>query len=259
MDNAPMKNFLNPPLACLLALLAFAPLSQAATEEIQVYLDDLREPGQLGVDLHNNFVTSGRRKAEYLGEQPPGKVYRLTPEFAYGLSPTTELGVYALTTRDAAGNFHADGVKARVKYIAPHDVEAGFFWGANLEVGRSSLRVSEQAWNAQIKGIFGYRSGPWLLAANPNFDWSLSGGGPVSGALDMKLSYALDATLQVGFETYNELGPLKRMSLSGDNGRTLFAVVDKDFGAFDLNLGIGRGLTPAADRWTLKFIVGANF
>ncbi len=248
-----VKNFLNPQLACLLALLAFAPASHAGAE------DDLLEPGQFGVDLHNNFVPSGRRKAAYAGEQPPGKVYRLTPQFAYGMSNTTELGIDVLTTRAASGSFHADGVKARIKYIAPHDAKAGFFWGANLEFGRSSLRISEQAWNAQIKGIFGYRSGPWLLAANPNFGWSLSGGGPVSGALDTKFSYALDATLQLGFETYNELGPLRRMSLSGDYGRTLFAVVDKDFGAFDLNLGIGRGLTPAADRWTLKFIVGANF
>jgi len=45
VDNAPMMNFLNALLLCLLALLVFAPLSQAAAEEIQVYLGDLREPG----------------------------------------------------------------------------------------------------------------------------------------------------------------------------------------------------------------------
>ena len=68
----------------------------AAPEEIQVYLDDLRAPGQLGVDVHNNFVVSGRSTPDYPGEQAPAKVYRLTPEFAYGLSKTTELGLYLL-------------------------------------------------------------------------------------------------------------------------------------------------------------------
>ena len=71
----------------------------AAPEEIQVYLDDLRPPNQLGVDVHTNFVSSGRSTSDYVGEVPPAKLYRVTPEFAFGLSPTTELGLYFLSTR----------------------------------------------------------------------------------------------------------------------------------------------------------------
>jgi hypothetical protein len=232
----------------------------AAPEEIQVYLDDLRDPGQLGVDLHNNFVVSGRSTPDYPGEQAPAKVYRLTPEFAYGLTKTTELGFYLLSTRDADGNLHGDGIKARIKYIAPHDLEAGFFWGANLEVGKSSRRVSETPWNAEIKGIFGYRTGPWTLAVNPNLDWSLSqGGGPVTGDVDLKANYAIDAKTQVGLESYNEFGPIRHLSTSTANGRMLFAVLDRDFGNFDLNAGLGRGLSQAADKWVIKFIIGTNF
>jgi hypothetical protein len=233
---------------------------RAAPEEIQVYLDDLRAPGQLGVDVHNNFVVSGRTSAEYPGEQPPAKVYRLTPEFAYGLSSTTELGFYVLSTRDSDGKLHGDGVKGRIKYVAPHDAETGLFWGANLEVGRSSQRVSETAWNAEVKGILGYRTGPWTLAVNPNIDWSLSrGGGPVTGDVDMKFNYTLDKSTQIGIESYNELGPLRHLSTAATNSRTLFAVLDKDFGAFDLNAGLGRGVSQAADKWVVKFIVGTNF
>ena len=246
-------------LALVMAV-AFSSACQAAPEEIQVYLDDLRAPGKLGVDIHNNYTVSGRRTADYTGEQPPGKVYRLTPEFAYGLTPTVELGLYALSTRNASGRPHGDGIKARIKYIAPHDRQAGFFWGANLEVGRSSKRVSDTASNAQVKGIFGYRTGPWTVAVNPNMDWSLSrGGGPVTGEVDVKVAYALDATTQFGVESYNELGALKHVSASGANARSLYAVLDKDFGAFDLNAGVGRGLTTAADRWVVKFILGIDF
>lgn len=235
-------------------------VSHAASEEIQVYLDDLRAPGQLGVDMHNNFAASGRTAPDYPGEQAPGKVYRLTPEFAYGLTKTTELGFYLLSTRDPEGNLHGDGIKARIKYIAPHDLESGPFWGVNIEVGRSSRRVSETPWNAEIKGILGLRAGRWTLAVNPNVDWSPSqGGGPVTGDVDFKANYAIDSKTQVGLESYNEFGPLRHLSTSATNGRTVFAVVDKDFGKFDLNAGVGRGLSQAADKWVIKVIVGTNF
>ena len=168
-------------------------------------------------------------------------LYRLTPEFAYGLTKTTELGFYLLSTRDPAGNLHADGVKARIKYIAQHDLVSGPFRGVNLEVGRSSRRVSETPWNAEIKGIFGLHAGNWTLAVNPNIDWSLSqGGGPVTGDVDFKANYAIDAKTQVGLESYNELGPLRHLSTSGKNGRTVFAVVDKDFGKVDLTAALGQ-------------------
>jgi len=247
-------------LPAVVGLLALAPpASRAAQEEIQVYMDDLRAPGQLGVDVHNNFVVSGRATPDYPGEQPPAKVYRLTPEFAYGLSSTTELGAYLLTSRDPDGHVHGDGVKARIKFVAPHDAQAGPFWGANLEAGRSSRRVCETAWNAELKGIAGYRMGAWTTAVNPNLDWSLSkGGGPVTGDVDLKLNHALSARTQIGIESYNELGPLRHLSTAGTNARTVFGVLDTDFGTFDLNIGVGRAISQSADRWVVKFIVGTN-
>lgn len=77
----------------LLAGLAFAaPAAHAASEEIQVYLDDLSAPGQFGVDVHNNYVISGAKQPTYVGERPPNHVYRLTPEFYYGITKSLELG-----------------------------------------------------------------------------------------------------------------------------------------------------------------------
>ena len=71
-------------------------------------------------------------------EQPPGRVYRLTPQFAYGLTRSVELGFYVLTSRGPDGGLNADGLKAQIKYIAPHDPETGVFWGANPEIGKTS-------------------------------------------------------------------------------------------------------------------------
>ena len=165
-----------------------------------------------------------------------------------------------LTTRTPSGEVHYDGGKMRLKYIAPHDATQGIFWGANIEVGSTDIRVSEYRRNAELKGIFGYRTGPWLLAVNPNFDWALSsGGGPVGFGVDGKLGYALSGKTAVGVESYNELGSARRIQAFARNPKAVYAVVDQEAGRFDINAGIGRGLASVGDRWVAKVIVGTHF
>ena len=235
--------------------------ARAASEEIQVYLDDLSAPGQFGLDVHNNLVLQGPRDSSYPGQTPSWHQYKLTPEFYYGLTPTLELGLYVLTSRSAGGNSRVDGSKLRLKYIAPHDDRAGAYWGLNLEVGRTALGASEVPWNAQLKGIVGWRGASWTLGANPNVDWSLSrGGGPEAASLDLKLARDVRAGTQLGLEFYNELGPVRHLDPLNRNPHTLYLALDQDLGHdFDLNLGIGRNLSNDGDRWTLKFIVGTHF
>jgi len=235
--------------------------SDAAPEEIQVYMDDITTPGHFGTDFHNNYVVSGSSVPDYPGAQPPNHVYRLTPEFYYGVSKTVELGLYVLSSVNADNTSHIDGEKLRAKYIAPHDEAQGSFWGVNLEIGKTNRRVSEDPWNAELKGIYGFRSGRWTFAANSNFDWSLSGpvNNPVSLDIDTKLAYKTDAGYQVGFESYNELGPLRDLGHLNQLSQTLYGIIDTQLGKFDLNAGIGRGLTTASDRWVIKFIVGVHY
>jgi hypothetical protein len=232
----------------------------AAPEEIQVYMDDMSKPHEFGVDLHNNYVFSGSSEPDYIGAQPPRHVYRLTPEFYYGLTDTLELGLYVLTTKPPNGPVNYDGGKLRVKYIAPHDEDKGSFWGLNVEVGKTTPRVSESAWNTELKTIYGYRTGRWTLAFNGNFDWPLSSpSAPVTFEIDSKVAYRTDAGYDVGFESYNELGPVRDMGRLNTLNQTLFAVIDTDLGKYDLNAGIGRGLTTTSDRWLAKFILGLHF
>jgi hypothetical protein len=171
-----------------------------------------------------------------------------------------EAGLYLLSTTTPGNPTNYDGEKLRLKYIFPHDETQGSFWGANLEIGKTSLRVSQAAWNAELKGIYGYRSGRWTFAANPNLDWTLNApSSPVSLDVDTKVAYKTNAGYQVGFESYNELGPLRNLGHLNQQSQTLYAVVDTQLGKFDLNAGIGHGLTTVSDRWLIKFIVGMHF
>ncbi len=245
--------------ALALALLA-GRLARAAPEEIQVYLDDLSPPGGFGLDVHNNFVPSGATAPEYPGAEPPSHMYRLTPEFYYGLARDVELGLYVLSTRTPADGAQLDGAKLRIKYVAPNDPARGLFWGANLEFGDTAQRVSQTPVNGELKGILGWRGGPWLLAVNPNVDWSLSArGGPATLDVDFKVARAVSVATQLGLESYNELGPVGALGPLGRNSKTLYAVLDTERDGIDFNAGIGRGLTADSDRWVLKLIVGLHF
>jgi hypothetical protein len=242
-----------------IAALIQANASWAASEEIQVYSDDKEEPGQTSVDFHSNYVTHSRRTPEYLGEQAPNGVFRLTPEFNLGLTDTLEFGAYLLTTRSSSGEWNAQGYKFRLKYIAPHESE-GFYWGLNLETGKQNLAVSPTPYNSELKTIFGWNSSKWNYAINFNTAGSSnSGSEPLSEDIDFKINYTYSQGTQLGIESYNEMGPLRSFQGLSSNSKTLFAVIDTEVAGHELNAGIGRGLNANSDQWIFKFIVNTRF
>jgi hypothetical protein len=240
--------------------LLIASAVQAAPEEIQVYLDDLTMPGHFGLDVHNNYAWHASQVPEYDGARPPDHAYRLTPEFYYGLTPSLELGVYVLTAYDRGHDWHVDGEKLRLKYVAPHDGSQGAFWGLNLEAGRTDVAVAERPWNYELKGIVGERVGRWLVAFNANLDSALSShGGPATLELDTRVGFGVGGATQIALEAYDELGPVSGPGRLHARSQVLYAVLDTDLEACDLIVGIGRGLTAASDGWVAKAIVGFHF
>jgi hypothetical protein len=239
-------------------LLCAAP-ALAAPEEIQVYMDEMNRPGGLGLDLHINEVSDGRTKQDYPGEQASGGRWRFTPEFSFGLTPNLELGAYLpLTTLDREGNLGVDGVKGRIKFLAPRQAHQAWFWGVNFELGKVAKKLDVNPWNAELKGILGVHKGPWTVATNLNIDWEVSGPEhtPVQYQVATKVGYAVDKDLSVGVESYNDLGTARRFGRFARQDQQLFFVADKSFGRWDLNLGVGRGFGQPEDHWTFKLIVG---
>ena len=68
----------------------------------------------------------------------------------------------------------------------------------------------------------------------------------------------MGADYALGIESYNELGTLNNLGHLSHQSEVLYGVVDTEIKYFDLNFGVGRGLTPASDRWVLKLIVGVR-
>lgn len=244
-------------LAAVLTLTAGA--AHAADEEIQVYMNEMSRKGGYGLDVHTSYVLSGDRTPGFPGEQRSVRRLRVTPEWAYGLSDNIELGAYLpLTTLDHNGRFNVSGEKMRIKFIAPHPAEQAWFWGLNFELGRVQHRLDPNPWNAELKGIWGVKAGSWTVASNLNYDFKVHGPAPSPSTLDVstKLSYQLNDRLSLGVESYNDLGETRRLGHLGRQSQAVYAVIDRSFGAWDLDLGVGHGYAGAQDAWTVKAIIG---
>lgn len=248
-----------PAVLTLTVLALAAPGARAADEEIQVYMDEIGPVGAFGLDLHLSYVPTGRTLADYPGEQASEGRFRLTPEWSYAVSPNVELGAYLpLTTIDRHGKAEIGGVKGRIKFVAPRAEGQDWFWGLNLEVGRVRRDLDINPWNAELKGIWGVRKGPWTLASNFNFDWVVSG--PQRGSPDMQLalkgSYSVNKDTAIGLESYTGLGATNDFGRLSRNDQQIFAVIDKTLGHWDFDLGLGYGYGAPEDNWIVKLIVG---
>ena len=236
-----------------------AATARAAPEEIQVYMNEMDAPGEVGLDLHNNYVLSGSSELDYPGAQGSLHRYRLTPEFSYGLTPTIDLGAYLplLTVADGNG-LSAEGIKFRIKYIPAKSFAENTWWGFNFEVGKVSHALDINPWNAELKSIIGGRHGKWLLAANANVDFVVSGPqpGPVTLDVDAKIAYSVSPGTQLGVETYSGLGALSRLGNLRNEDQAIYVVADTSIGKWDLDVGLGRGFGASRDSWVFKAIVG---
>lgn len=231
----------------------------AAPEEIQVYTDDVNEPGEFGLEMHLNYVADGPRTPAFAGALAPRHLLQITPEFSYGFAKNWDAGLYLLSAMAADGNVYGNGAKLRIKYIAPS--AGSFFWGLNMEIGRTSRRVTESNTNIELRPIIGWRGGPWLVSFNPILGVALSGdvSRELSIAPAFKVARSVGEGVQVGFEHYADLGGVNHISAFNRQEHTFYGVVDIQKKTFDLNIGIGRGVTSAAEKWVAKMIIGIPF
>ena len=233
--------------------------AHAAPDEVQVYTDDIRAPHEAGIELHLNYVPNGRKTPDYPGETPPHHVFHATPEFSVGLRPNWDMGFYLPTEVAPGGNGNMNGARVRLKYVAPAESTRPFFYGANVEVGYASTRVTEDHYAGELRGILGYRDGPWLFALNPILGWSLSGPGKSSTPdldLNLKVGREINSEWTIGFEHYAGFGRINKMPNSSQQDQVFYFATDYERKGFGVNFGIGKGLTNASDDWVVKAIIG---
>jgi hypothetical protein len=223
--------------------------------EIQVYEGDINQRGQLGLEVHSNVVADPGPAAADRHR------FRLTLEPSWGLHDWWELGAYL---QFAFGSDASDfgGFKLRSKWMVPQRLTGSFRIGLNVELGRGTAALASDQWDTEFRPILVWTTGRFLVALNPIFGWSLSG--PQRSAtpdLEPAMKARVDTGLGfgVGLEYYAGLGRPTDFPPVSQQEHILYVIADLLDAGFELNLGIGRGLTTATNDWAVKAIVGLGF
>ena len=111
----------------------------------------------------------------------------------------------------------------------------------------------------EIRPIVGIRNADWEFIVNPIVDISFGKFGEADFAPAARLARKLGPDLFVGLEYYSDFGEIGNFAKLADQQHLLFAVTDFKLSVFDVNFGVGYGLTPGSDRWVIKSIVGYAF
>ncbi len=225
-------------LAAAIPLSFFSPGTESAPHEIKVFTDELANQGEHTLETHANKASRAGPRAD--GRATPLQVM---PEYSYGVRENWEISLQ-LPASEAQGRVRSDGYRSELQYVAPHDQTEGFYWGMNVELANVRERDAPQFWNSELIPILGWRIERWHLVANPGFNLPVSGSGrKLNFDPSAKIAYRTFEKNYLGFEYYD-----------GRSSRVLYFAWDGKIGRSDFNLGIGRGLSDASDRWVLKMI-----
>jgi len=247
-------------LAAVCAGLVALSRLQAQSDEIQVYTGELETPGKASLTIHANYTPSGRADAEFPAGVVPKHSVNGAFEWAYGVGQWFEAGTYLpvfTLTRDH--RLQIDGVKLRALFAVPHAETRRFFYGLNFELSYNSLRWEETRTSGEIRPIIGTRSRRWELIVNPILDTSFNGLKRLDFAPCARLAYNPIPTFAVAVEHYADFGQLDHADPGEKQEHDLFAVADFSRKHFDLETGVGFGLTKASDKLVLKTIFAHTF
>lgn len=255
------------PALLLGAALALVPGAAQAQGnfEIQVYGSETVAPGTTMVELHSNTAIQGSTRVED-GVLPTQHAVHETLEITRGWTSWFETGFYIFTSVQTEGpdqGYWWVGNHIRPRVRAPEEWRLPVGLSLSLEVGYQQKEFSPDTWTLEIRPIIDKQLGPWYFAVNPAFEQSLKGPGTRTGiefAPSAKVSYDLTKKISPGVEYYGTLGPVGNFPTASRQQQQLFGVVDLNLDPrWEINFGVGGGLTRATDGLIIKLILGRRF
>jgi hypothetical protein len=161
-----------------LCLISMSVLAFAQTDEIQVYDGEIAPPGIFNLMIHNNFTPKGRTVPDYPGAIIANHSYQVTAEWAYGVTPWFEQGLYMPVTSPYSSNYGStiNGFKIRELFARPNAHDHKFFYAANFEFSVNHSYWESRTITSEIRPIVGLHLHQWDFIYNPIVDTDYTGG-----------------------------------------------------------------------------------
>ncbi len=165
-------------LALLIAVFLCPPPVHAQTDEIQVYDAEIEPPGIFNLMIHSNFTPLGRTTPVFSGAIIADHSFNGTAEWAYGVTPWFEQGLYlpVYTIYSTGQGATINGFKLRELFVRPHAHDHTLFYGANFEFSVNASYWEDRTITSEIRPIVGLHLHPVDLIYNPILDTDYRGG-----------------------------------------------------------------------------------
>ncbi|MFY9733087.1 MAG: transporter [Candidatus Acidiferrales bacterium] len=250
-------------LSAALGVLLFSRTAAAQDNyEIQVYGYDTVEPGHTMVELHSNFTIDGSKQMVD-GLYPTNHALHETIEITHGWNDWFETGFYIFTSARSGQGFDwvGDHIRPRVR------VPPKWHWpvGVSLsnEIGYQRRQFSVDTWTWEIRPIVDQQIGRWYWSINPTFDRSLHGETVHQGFVfspNFKFSFNFTPKIAGGLEYYGSVGPVTGFDPISQQQHQIFPAIDLNIAPqWEINFGLGVGLTGSTDHLIAKVILGYRF
>jgi hypothetical protein len=230
--------------------------------EIQVYGSDTVEPRSTMVEFHTNFTVEGT-KSTIDGVLPTNHAVHETLEITQGFNDWFETGFYVFTSAAPGQGWQWVGDHIRPRVRVPESWHWPVGVSVSNEVGYQQRQFSVDTWTWEIRPIVDKKLGRWYLSFNPTLEKSLHGQNQDLGfefSPNFKVSYDFSKVVSGGFEYYGALGPLSGFDPISEQQQQIFPSIDLNVSPkWELNFGVGVGLTGATDHLIIKGIIGRRF
>ena len=249
----------------LLLLILISPASALLAQdnyEIQVYGADTVEPRTTMVEFHTNFTANGSKEV-IDGVQPTNRALHETIEITQGFNDWFETGFYIFTSARSGDGWDWVGDHIRPRFRVPPKWHWPVGVSISNEIGYQRRRFSPDSWTWEIRPIIDKKLGPWYLSFNPTIDKSLHGASVSQGfefSPNVKISYDFTKVITGGLEYYGSLGPIGSFDPIAEQQQQIFPAIDLNVSPdWELNFGVGVGVTRSTDHLIIKAIIGRHF
>ena len=252
-----------PAVVGLLGLVLGCPAGGAQDNyEIQVYGSETVPPKTTMVELHSNFIFQGSKTTE-AGVLPTEHELHETIEITQGFTPWFETGFYIFTAVPNGEGWRWVGSHIRPRVRAP----ASWHWpvGVSLssEFGYARPIFSTSVWSLEIRPIVDQQKGRLYWSINPALEKALTGLEARRGwefAPDAKISWSFTKVVAFGLEYYSGFGPIGGFDPFPYQAQQFVPAFDLDVSPkWEINFGLGVGVTRATDHMLFKAIIGRSF
>jgi hypothetical protein len=245
------------------AAVLFAPRSSAQDNyEIQVYGAETVAPGHTMFELHSNFTINGSKTMQN-GLFPTNHAEHETIEITHGFTDWFEVGFYIFTSVHSGQGWDWVGDHIRPRIRVPEKWHWPVGLSLSTEIGYQRRVYSVDTWTQEIRPIIDKQIGKWYFSFNPSIDISFHGGSVSKGAEfspNFKFSYDFTKKITGGLEYYGAVGPITGFDPVAQQQQQFFPAIDLNLSPkWEVNFGVGVGVTRSTDHLIAKMILGYRF